>query len=141
MANARQKILFLCTGNSCRSIMAEMLLNHLGKERYQAFSAGSCPTGEVHPQSIATLNRHGIAPGQPRSQSWNEFAGMNVDLVITVCDQAAGETCPLFPGNPQKLHWSIPDPAKAEGTEEEINAAFDEVFYLLKDRIEKALLA
>ena len=141
MANAPQKVLFVCTGNSCRSIMAEMLLNHLGKERYQAFSAGSCPTGEVRPQSIATLNRHGIAPGQPRSKSWNEFAGMNVDLVITVCDQAAGEICPLFPGNPQKLHWSIPDPAKAEGTEEEINEAFDETFHLLKGRIEKALLA
>ncbi|GJL53003.1 MAG: arsenate reductase [Nitrospirales bacterium] len=137
MANAPQKVLFVCTGNSCRSIMAEMLLNHLGERRYEVFSAGSCPKGQVHPQSIATLTRHGIDPGQPRSQSWEEFTEINFDLVITVCDQAAGETCPLFPSNPQMLHWSIPDPAKATGTEEEINRAFDEAFHLLKTCIEK----
>ena len=143
MGKAPQKVLFVCTGNSCRSIMAEMLLNHLGVGRYQAFSAGSCPTGQVHPQSIETLTRHGIDPGQPRSQSWDEFADVNgkFDLVITVCDQAAGETCPLFPGSPQKLHWGISDPGKATGTEEEIHAAFDEAFHLLKTRIEKELLS
>ncbi len=120
--------------------MAEMLLNHLGEGRYEVFSAGSSPKGHVHPQSIATLTRHSINPGQPRSQSWNKFTGMKLDLVITVCDQAAGETCPLFPGSPKMLHWSIPDPGKAEGHEEEIHAAFDEAFYLLKSHIEKALL-
>ena len=140
MANAPQKVLFVCTGNSCRSIMAEMLLNHLGEGRYQAFSAGSCPTGQVHPQSIETLTRRGIDPGQPRSQSWNKFADVKFDLVIIVCDQAASESCPLFAGSPQKLHWSTPDPAKTTGTEEEINRAFDEAFHLLKTRIEKELL-
>ncbi len=140
MANVPQKVLFVCTGNSCRSILAETLLHHFGKGRYQAFSAGSCPTGRVHPLSIETLRRHGIDPGQPRSKSWNEFAGMNFDVVITVCDQAAGESCPLFPGNPRKLHWSIPDPAQAIGTEEKINAVFDETFVLLQTRIEKELL-
>ncbi|GJL61762.1 MAG: protein-tyrosine-phosphatase [Nitrospirales bacterium] len=141
MANALQKVLFVCTGNSCRSIMAEMLLNHLGEGRYQAFSAGSCPTGKVNPQSIATLKRHGIKPGEPRSKSWDEFSEKNFDLVVTVCDQAAGETCPLLPGNPKKLHWSTPDPAQASGTEEQINTAFDEAFHLLKTRIEKELLS
>jgi len=120
--------------------MAEMLLHHLGEGRYEACSAGSSPTGQVHPQSIATLTRHGIDPGQPRSQSWDEFADAKFDLVITVCDQAAGETCPLFPGSPQMLHWSIPEPAKATGTEEEINRAFDDAFHLLKTRIEKEFL-
>lgn len=141
MANAPQKVLFVCTGNSCRSIMAEMLLNQLGEGRYQTFSAGSCPTGKVNPQSIATLTRHGIDPGQPRSQSWDEFADVQFDLVITVCDQAAGETCPLFPGSPRKLHWSTPDPAQVTGTEEEINTAFDEAFHLLKTHIDKEFLS
>ena len=120
--------------------MAEVLLNHLGQGQYQAFSAGSCPTGQVHPQSIETLRCHGFDPGQPRSQSWDEFVGLSMDIVITVCDRAAGERCPLFPGHPKKLHWSTPDPAQATGTEEEINAAFDEVFLLLRTRIEKELL-
>jgi len=121
--------------------MAERVLNHLGKGQYQAFSAGSFPTGTVHPKSMETLTRHGIEPGEPRSKSWNEFSDRKFDLVVTVCDQAAGETCPLFPGSPQKLHWSIPDPAKATGTEEEINTAFDQVFNLLKIRIERELLS
>ncbi len=140
MANVLQKVLFVCTGNSCRSIMAEMLLNSLGKGRYQAFSAGSSPIGQVHPQSIETLKRHGIAPGQPRSKSWDEFAGRHVDIVITVCDRAAGESCPLFPGHSKKLHWSTPDPAQATDTEDEIHAAFDEAFALLRTHIEKELL-
>ncbi len=121
--------------------MAEMLLNHLGEGRFQAFSAGSLPTGTVHPTSIDTLNRHGIEPGEPRSKSWDEFSDKTFDLVVTVCDQAAGETCPLFPGSPKKLHWSTPDPAKATGTEEDIIAAFDQVFLLLKTRIENELLS
>ncbi len=129
-------ILILCTGNSCRSIMAEALINHLGQGRYKAVSAGSFPAGYVHPKSIETLKRHGINPGHPRSKSWDEFAQTPFDLVITVCDQAAGESCPLFPGNPKKLHWSTPDPAKATGSEEDINAAFDEAFTFLKTKIE-----
>jgi arsenate reductase (thioredoxin) len=129
-------VLFLCTGNSCRSIMAEMLLNHYGASQFKAFSAGSHPAGHVHPKSIETLKRHGIDPGQPRSKSWDEFANQNFDLVITVCDQAAGETCPFFPGKPNKLHWSTPDPAKATGTAAEIEAAFEQAFSMLKDRIE-----
>ena len=130
------KVLVLCTGNSCRSIMAEALINHLRGGRYQAWSAGSHPTGSVHPHSIETLKRHGIDPGQPRSKSWHEFADQQFDLVITVCDQAAGESCPLFPGRPTKMHWSTPDPSKATGSDAEIKAAFDEVFNRLKKRVE-----
>ncbi len=121
--------------------MAEALINHLGQGRYQAVSAGSHPTGQVHLRSIETLKRQGIALVLPRSKSWDEFADINFDLVITVCDQAAGETCPIFPGGPKKLHWSTPDPAKATGTEEEIRVAFDEAFHLLKNCIEKELLS
>lgn len=132
-------VLVLCTGNSCRSVMAEALINNLRRGRYQAWSAGSHPTGYVHPKSIETLNRHGIDPGQPRSKSWNELAGQPFDLVITVCDQAAGESCPLFPGNPTKMHWSTPDPARATGSDTEINAAFDEAFLMLKKRVEQLI--
>lgn len=131
------KVLVLCTGNSCRSIMAEALLNHLGQGRFQAWSAGSSPAGYVHPLSIETLKRHGINPGRPFSKSWNEFAGQPFDVVITVCDQAAGESCPIFPGKPVKLHWSTPDPGKAVGTAAEIEAAFDWAFLMLKARAEK----
>ena len=130
------KVLVLCTGNSCRSVMAEALINDLRRGRYRAWSAGSHPTGYVHPKSIETLKRHGIDPGQPRSKSWNEFAGQSFDLVITVCDQTAGESCPLFQGTPTKMHWSTPDPAKAIGSEAEINAAFDEAFLMLRKRVE-----
>ena len=130
------KVLVLCTGNSCRSVMAEALINDLRRGRYRAWSAGSLPTGYVHPKSIETLKRHGIDPGQPRSKSWNEFAGQSFDLVITVCDQTAGESCPLFPGKPRKIHWSTPDPAKVTGSEAEINAAFDEAFLILQKRVE-----
>ncbi len=134
-----ERILVLCTGNSCRSIMAEALLNHLGRGRVAAVSAGSRPTGHVHPLSLATLNRHGIDPGQPRSQSWDAFADQNFDLVITVCDQAAAEICPVFLGPTKKLHWSTPDPAKATGTDADIQAAFDDAFHQLKHRIEEYL--
>jgi len=130
------RVLVLCTGNSCRSVMAEALINDLGHGLYQAWSAGSSPVGYVHPKSIETLKRHGVDPGQPRSKSWNEFADHPFDLVITVCDQAAGESCPLFPGKPKKLHWSTPDPAKATGSGAEIQAAFDNAFFMLKQRVE-----
>jgi len=137
MRDDSQKILFLCTGNSCRSVMAEALINHLGQGSYKAWSAGSFPAGYVHPKAIETLKRHGVDPGAPQSKSWDVFVNEPFDLVITVCDQAAGESCPVISGKPTKLHWSIPDPAKAQGTEAEINAAFDESFTLLKGRIEE----
>jgi arsenate reductase len=130
------KVLVLCTGNSCRSVMAEALINDLRRGRYQAWSAGSHPTGTVHPKSIETLKRHGIDPGQPRSKSWNELVDQQFDLVMTVCDQAAGESCPLFLGTPTKMHWSTPDPAKATGSDAEINAAFDQAFMMLKTRVD-----
>ena len=131
------KILVLCTGNSCRSVMAEALINGLARGRYRAWSAGSHPAEYVHPKSIETLTRHGIDPGQPRSKSWHEFAEESFDLVITVCDQAAGESCPRFPGTPKTLHWGMPDPAKVAGSEAEIDAAFDETFFLLRDHVEE----
>ncbi|UCH91611.1 MAG: arsenate reductase ArsC [Nitrospirota bacterium] len=139
MPSEPTKVLVLCTGNSCRSIMAEALINHIGKGRYEACSAGSHPTGEVHPGSIATLQRHKINPGQPQSKSWDDMTNIDFDFIITVCDRAAGEPCPTFPGQPRKLHWSIPDPAKAKGTESEIHAAFDQAFFLLQDHIQKIL--
>ena len=135
-----QNVLVLCTGNSCRSIMAEALINYLGKDQYSAVSAGSDPAGYVHPRSLSTLQRHGIPFHEPRSQSWDDFAAQSFDLVITVCDQAASESCPIVLGRLKKLHWSTPDPAKAEGTEAEINQAFEEAFNSLKDQIVKALL-
>jgi len=139
MNSGSLKVLVVCTGNSCRSVMAEALINDLGRNRYRAWSAGSVPVGYVHPKSIETLRRHGIDPGQPRSKSWNEFAKQSFDLVITVCDQAGGESCPLFPGNPKKLHWSTPDPAKVTGSDAEQDAAFDTAFVLLKNRVEDVL--
>ena len=119
--------------------MAEALANQLGRGRYAAWSAGSSPAGYVHPLALETLERHAIDAGTPRSKSWDEFANEIFDLVITVCDQAAGESCPVFPGRPKKLHWSIPDPAKAQGTPDEIAAAFEHAFSLLEARIEELL--
>lgn len=141
MAVDSKKVLILCTGNSCRSIMAEALVNELGQGRFQAWSAGSFPTEYVHPRSIETLKRHGIDPGQPHSKSWNEFAAQPLDLIITVCDQAAGETCPIFPGKPMKLHWGTPDPAKVVGNEVDTQAAFDRAFFFLKERVEQLIAA
>ena len=135
-----KNVLVLCTGNSCRSIMAEALINKLGEGHYLARSSGSKPAGYVHPKSIETLNRHGIDVSEPRSKSWGELDGEQFDLVITVCDQATSESCPVFFGKHEKLHWSTPDPAKAQGSEDKINAAFDEAFNLLKQRIEIELL-
>ncbi len=120
--------------------MAEALINHFGTGRYQAVSAGSFPAGYVHPKSIETLERHGIVSGRPRSKSWDEFADQSFDLVITLCDRAASESCPLFLGTAEKLHWSTSDPAKVEGSEKDINHAFDNAFRMLKTRVEKALL-
>ena len=133
-----KKVLVLCTGNSCRSVMAEALINQL-KDGYEAVSAGSEPAGYVHPKSIETLKRHGINPGEPKSQSWDDFVDTAFDYVISVCDNAANETCPAFMGDFKRLHWSTPDPARAEGTDAEIEAAFDKAFNMLKTRIEQEL--
>jgi len=130
-----KNVLFLCTGNSCRSILAEGLLRHHGKDRFRSFSAGSSPTGKVHPLSLETLRRHGINPLGFESKAWDILKDVDFDIVITVCDNAAGESCPIFPGNPVKGHWSIPDPAHFQGTPEEIEAGFDRVFGILERRI------
>jgi protein-tyrosine-phosphatase len=135
-----QKVLVVCTSNSCRSIIAEALINHLGSERYQAVSAGSAAAGHVHPKAIETLQRHGIEAARPRSKSWNAFAGQTFDLVITVCDEAARQNCPVVVGVQGTLHWSTPDPAGFEGTDAQRNRVFDETFELLKKRIESELL-
>ena len=135
-----QTILVLCTGNSCRSVMAEGIINHLGKGRFHAESAGSFPTGQVHPMSLATLKRYGMSDQGYRSKSWDEFKDQHIDIVITVCDNAAGETCPVFFGSPIKAHWGVPDPAYFEGTHMEIEAQFDRVFLMLETRV-KALLS
>lgn len=120
--------------------MGEALINHLGQGRFHAVSAGSHPAGYVHPKSIATLNRHGIEIADPRSKSWDEFAEQRFDLVITVCDQAAGESCPIAPGTYRKLHWSTPDPASVEGDEAEIDRAFEDAFERLQTRVREELL-
>ena len=135
-----KKILVLCTGNSCRSIIAEALINYLAGGSYVAFSAGSNPSGYVHPNSILALKKNGISTDSLRSKSWDEFNGENFDIVLTVCDSAASEVCPVFIGEQRKLHWSIEDPAKIKGDEGEINDAFDETFNLIKNRIESELL-
>jgi arsenate reductase (thioredoxin) len=141
MSRTPARVLVLCTGNSCRSIMAEALINQLGDGRFSAVSAGSRPTGQVHPGALATLARHGIDTGEPRSESWDTYGHEPFDYVITVCDAAAAETCPAFPGRFRRLHWSIPDPAHVQGTPTEVEAAFEQAFALLRMRIERELLA
>jgi len=123
------KVLFLCTGNSCRSIIAEALLNHYGKGQFEAYSAGSFPTGNVNPDSLAVLRQHNIPDSGYKSQSWDEFSDINFDVVITVCDNAANETCPIYLGHAIKVHWGIPDPDKATVDREK---AFADTFAILK---------
>ncbi len=133
-------VLFLCTGNSARSILAEALLNHLGAGRFQAFSAGSFPKGAVHPMSLQLLRSLGLPVDGFRSKSWHEFTAPGapvMDLVVTVCDQAAGEVCPFWPGGPMAAHWGVPDPAAATGSELERMAAFREAFGALEHRIRR----
>jgi len=135
---AADNVLFLCTGNSARSILAEALLNHLGAGRFQAFSAGSAPKGAVHPIAIETLAAHGLPATGFRSKSWDEFAGPHapkMDYIFTVCDNAAAETCPMWPGHPATNHWSIEDPAAVEGSREEKLRAFERAYRDLEQRI------
>lgn len=135
-------ILFLCTGNSARSILAEALMNRLGEGRFRAFSAGSMPKGEVNPHAFPLTRALGFPDAAFRSKPWDEFAqagAPKLDFVITVCDNAAGEVCPIWPGQPITAHWGIPDPAAARGTEAEIAVAFAEAARLLRNRIELLL--
>ncbi len=130
--------LFLCTGNSARSILAEALLNHLGQGRFRAWSAGSHPKGEVHPLALQTLRNAGLPVAGLRSKSWEEFERVDapsMDFIFTVCDNAAGETCPVWLGHPVSAHWGIEDPAAAQGLEAEQLAAFTRAFGYLRSRI------
>ena len=131
-------VLFLCTGNSARSILGEVLLNHWGKGRFRAYSAGSQPKGDVHKLTLDLLRSMRLPTEGLRSKSWNEFAkpeAPQMDFVFTVCDQAAAETCPIWPGQPITAHWGVPDPAAAEGTEAQKIAAFRDAYNRLDARI------
>lgn len=131
-------VLFLCTGNACRSILAEATFNHLAPPGWRAFSAGSRPTGTVHPRSLALLAREGIATDGYRSKSWHDLPG-TPDIVVTVCGSAAGEACPAFLGPVMRTHWGVEDPAHATGTDAEIEAAFRAAYRTLRRRIEAFL--
>ncbi|WP_101674286.1 arsenate reductase ArsC [Alloalcanivorax mobilis] len=128
-------LLFLCTGNSCRSIIAEALANHLGAGRLRAHSAGSHPTGEVHPRALAVLAGHGVPVAAPSSKSMDDLEGEHFDAVITVCDAAAGEACPIWLADTSKSHWGLPDPAAARGSDERIDAAFEATYQALQARL------
>ncbi len=132
-------VLFLCTGNSARSIIAEAVLNRIGHGRFKAYSAGSHPKGQVHPETLRLLSGMGFDIGSLRSKSWDEFArqdGVAFDHAITVCNNAAGEACPVIPGRPAKEHWDIPDPAAVVGSPDEIRAAFRDAYQMLSEKIE-----
>jgi arsenate reductase len=138
MERAIYNVLFLCTGNSARSILAEILLDHWGAGRFKGYSAGSFPKGAVHPLTLDLLERLALPTGGLRSKSWDEFVRPGapvMDFVFTVCDQAAGEICPVWPGNPVTAHWGVPDPAVVEGTEDQRRQAFRDVCRQLEARI------
>ena len=131
-------VLFLCTGNSARSILAEVLLDHWGKGRFKGFSAGSHPRGAVHPAALELLDSLRLPIAGLRSKSWDEFArpgAPDMDFVITVCDRAEGEMCPVWPGRPMTAHWGVPDPAAAAGSPSEVRQAFQEARRVLETRI------
>jgi protein-tyrosine-phosphatase len=138
MPDRPYNVLFLCTGNSARSILGEAILNRIGTGKFIAYSAGSQPKGEVHPRALALLKRHDFPTHNLRSKSWDEFAQLGapeLDFVFTVCDNAANEVCPAWPGRPMTAHWGIPDPAAVKD-EEKIEAAFREAFRILQRRLE-----
>jgi arsenate reductase (thioredoxin) len=138
MARRPMNVLFLCTGNSARSIMAEAILNGLGAGKFRAYSAGSQPKGEVHPETVRLLESLGYNTAGMRSKSWSEFARLAspaLDFVFTVCDNAAGESCPVWPGQPMTGHWGVPDPAEASGTPAEVALAFKDAYRMLHQRI------
>ena len=135
-------VLFLCTGNSARSIMAEAIMNRKGSPRFHAYSAGSHPSGRVHPGAIQQLEAAHLKTDGFRSKGWEEFAGPEapaMDFVFTVCDNAANEVCPVWPGQPMTAHWGIPDPAAVKGSEEEMRRAFRDAFVTLERRIDLLL--
>ncbi|HEY6770791.1 MAG TPA: arsenate reductase ArsC [Candidatus Sulfotelmatobacter sp.] len=131
-------VLFLCTGNSARSIMAEAIMNHKGRPNFTAYSAGSYPSGRVRPEALRQLESAHLPINGLRSKSWDEFTkpdAPKLDFVFTVCDNAAKEVCPLWPGQPMTAHWGVPDPAAVQGTSEEIGKAFRDAFFMLDRRI------
>jgi len=138
MAGSIYNVLFLCTGNSARSILGESLINHWGRGRFHGFSAGSHPQGAVHPMALKLLQEVGLPTDGLRSKSWDEFAAPGapeLDFIFTVCDNAAGEVCPFWPGHPIAAHWGVADPAAVQGSESERWLAFREAFLLLENRI------
>ena len=138
MVDGRYNVLFLCTGNSARSIMAEALLRHRGGERFRGFSAGTHPKGAVHPLALEVLRRNRVPADNLRSKSLDEFTlpdAPPIDFVFTVCDQAAGEVCPIWPGQPMTAHWGIHDPAQVEGSDQEREHAFSRTFRELDERL------
>jgi arsenate reductase len=131
-------VLFLCTGNSARSIMAEAILNREGRGNFRGFSAGSQPKGQPHPYTLNLLRKLNFDVSGLRSKSWNEFSGpgaIPLDFVVTVCDNAAGKSCPFWPGQPMTAHWGVPDPAAATGNEAQVRLAFADAFRMLSNRI------
>jgi len=142
VAEKTYNVLFICTGNSARSVLAEALMNDAGRGRFRAYSAGSHPTGIVNPRASETLRTMGVSSSGARSKNWDEFAQADsppMDFVFTVCDNAAGETCPVWPGQPMTAHWGLPDPAAVEGSEEEKRLAFRDAALTLKRRIDLML--
>jgi protein-tyrosine-phosphatase len=138
MSDQPFNVLFLCTGNSARSVIAEAILNREGRGKFRAFSAGSQPKGEVHPYTLDLLRRMNFDVSGFRSKSWTEFStpdAPKLDFVFTVCDNAAAESCPVWPGQPMTAHWGVPDPAAATGSEAEIRLAFAEAYRMLNNRI------
>ena len=136
-----KKVLFLCTGNSARSIISECLMNQMGEGKYRAHSAGSKPAGTVNPCTIQVLEKNNINCSHASSKSWDVFQDMNFDFVVTVCNNAANETCPIYPGSPKKIHWDIEDPAAFKGSDEEKLNEFQRIFEIIKEKIEKEFLS
>jgi arsenate reductase len=142
MTDIRPNVLFLCTGNSARSVIAEGLLRSLGGDRFRAHSAGSFPTGRINPGAVPVLTSLGLDPADFRSKSWDEFAAPGaapIDFIFTVCDNAAGEVCPIWPGRPVTAHWGVEDPAAVTGSEAEVASAFASAERRLRRRVERFL--